>query len=58
MVVGRAVRFAQSRVQWRFSGVRQGMIDVSALFDEELAELPVPMERSAMEIEVFSQRLE
>src|SRR5713101_320341 len=58
VVVGRTIGFAQGRVQWRFSGIWQRPIYIGAVFDEELAEPPVPMKRRAIEVEVASQRLE
>src|SRR6266700_1840304 len=58
MVVGRTIGFAQGRVQWRFSGIWQRPIHLRAVFDEELAEPPVPMKSRAIELEVVAQRLE
>ena len=41
--VGRALRLAKRRVQWRLSGVWQRMVYPCAALNEELAQPPVPM---------------
>ena len=54
--IGREIGFAERRVQGRFSGIRQGIVDVRALLNQELTESPVPVEAGAIEIEIGSER--
>lgn len=56
--MGRTFGFAECGVQRSFSGIRQRTIHIRAIFNEELVQAPVPMKGRAIEIEVFSQRLE
>lgn len=45
-------------MQGHLDGIQEGMIHVGALFDEELADLPMSVKRSAVEIEDLSERLQ
>src|SRR5688572_31394863 len=47
---------AKSGMQRSLTGVRQRFVHISALLDQELAELPVAMERGAVEIQVVTER--
>ena len=58
LVMGLAARLAQDRVQRGFPGIRQRQIHRSTVFDQELTELPVPMKRRAIQVELPSKTVE
>ena len=56
-VVPWAVRFAEGRVERRLTRIGQGSIDIRPMFDEKLAQLPMPVERGAVEVQIISERI-
>jgi hypothetical protein len=56
--VGGTFGFAKGGVQRSFSGILQRKVHVRAIFNEKLAQTPVPMKDGAIEIEVFTQRFQ
>src|SRR4030081_1621619 len=45
-------------MEWRFAGIRKRMIYIRAVFNEELAELPMSVKDGTVEIEILSKRLQ